>query len=172
MADENWAHAFSYVLMNEGGYVNAAGDAGGPTMRGITLATLASWRGKAVTEADVRALSLSETAAIYKALYWDKLRCGALSNEAVATCVVDAGVNTGPAQATKVLQATLGVLVDGQLGPKTIEAANGASVAAVVTGISQRQQAFYVGLALAKPALKVFLPTWLKRAALYQAMLA
>ena len=169
MADEHWAHALAYLLMNEGSsFVKDPS----PTMRGITLATLTAWRGKACTEADVRGLSLSETQAIYKALYWDKLKCGQMANEDVATCVMDAGVNTGLAQATKALQATLGVVVDGQLGPKTLAATNAADPAAVVVGLSQRQQAFYLALALARPPLKIYLATWLRRAALYQALLA
>ena len=36
------------IVANEGGYVDNAGDAGGPTRYGITIATLSAFRGRPV----------------------------------------------------------------------------------------------------------------------------
>jgi lysozyme family protein len=55
------------ILRREGGFVNHPADRGGPTHYGITQATLQAWRGRAVSEEDVRALSVEEAKAIYRA---------------------------------------------------------------------------------------------------------
>ncbi len=49
-----------FIEQWEGGYVDHPADKGGPTNMGITLNTLARWRGHAVTAADVKALTRAE----------------------------------------------------------------------------------------------------------------
>jgi hypothetical protein len=58
-------------LQFEGGFVNNAADHGGPTNFGIAAATLGRTRGlgRAATVDEVRALSRSDAAAIYKKSY-------------------------------------------------------------------------------------------------------
>jgi len=74
MAAGNFALALALVLESEGGYVDDPRDPGGATNLGITRATLARWRGRVVSKADVRQLGRAEAAAIYRALFWDKIR--------------------------------------------------------------------------------------------------
>lgn len=57
------------ILEREGGYSNHPADRGGPTKYGITLPTLAVWRGHSVSPEDVRALTAEEAKAIYRERY-------------------------------------------------------------------------------------------------------
>jgi len=57
------------LIRREGGFVNHPADRGGPTKYGITQATLARWRGRAVSAADVRTLTRLEARQIFEAQY-------------------------------------------------------------------------------------------------------
>jgi lysozyme family protein len=113
-----------FVLKEEGGYCCLDGDPGGATCRGVTMATLAAWRGCAVTAKDVEHLTEDEATRIYRARYWKPVRGDELP-PAVALVMLDSAVNSGPAQAIRWLQAAVGMsgaAIDGQLGPKTLAA--------------------------------------------------
>ena len=58
MSRGNLDACLDFVFEREGGYVDDPDDPGGATNMGITLATLAAWRGREVSKAEVRALSL------------------------------------------------------------------------------------------------------------------
>ena len=109
----------AFTIEREGGYVDDPDDPGGATNLGITLATLAAWRGRKVSKAEVRALRYEEAAAIYASRYWngDDLPAG------LDLVTFDARVMSGPSRGIRFLQAALGVTVDGELGPETLEAA-------------------------------------------------
>ena len=109
----------SYVLASEGGYVNHPRDPGKATNMGITAATLRAWRGRPVTNTDVRNLSQKEALAIYKAQYWDTVRADLLPL-GLDYLTFDYGVNSGPARAIKDLQRTVGADADGVIGQKTL----------------------------------------------------
>lgn len=57
------------ILRREGGYVDDPNDLGGATKYGVTLQTLAAYRGKPTTKDDVRELTEDEARAIYRAQY-------------------------------------------------------------------------------------------------------
>ncbi len=59
---------------------------------------------------------------IYKADFWDACQADHLPAR-LACAVVDAAINEGVESAIKILQHTLGVDVDGVLGPQTLAAA-------------------------------------------------
>lgn len=117
-----FAAALEHVLSHEGGYVDHPRDPGGATNFGITLATLSRFRGRPVTKAEVRALTLDEAKQIYRRNYWDACRCGDLPPQ-LAFMVFDCAVNQGPARAITFLQAAVGTTQDGVMGPKTKAAA-------------------------------------------------
>jgi len=110
------------TLRWEGGYVDHPRDPGGATNMGITHQTLADWRGRPVTKADVRALTEAEAKAIYKARYWDAVRGDDLP-PGLDLVAFDGAVNSGPRRGAEWLQGALGVTVDGKIGPHTIAAA-------------------------------------------------
>ena len=121
----NFDKALARVLVYEGGYVNAAGDPGGPTMKGITQATYNSWRARqGLSAAPVRTISDKDVASIYRTDYWDRVDADNLP-PGVDFCLFDAAVNSGVGGATRWAQAICGVPVDGDYGPKTESAIQG-----------------------------------------------
>lgn len=67
-----------FILAHEGGYVDHPKDPGGATNLGITIKTLAAWRKRKVSKAEVKALTPADVIPIYKANYWDTMRCSLL----------------------------------------------------------------------------------------------
>lgn len=61
------------MLVHEGGYVDHPKDPGGATNLGITIGTLRGWLGRQATKAEVKALTTTTVAPIYRAKYWDKI---------------------------------------------------------------------------------------------------
>ncbi|RMD50071.1 MAG: peptidoglycan-binding protein [Alphaproteobacteria bacterium] len=116
------------VLAFEGGYADEPGDAGGPTGRGISLATLRRL-GRDLTgdgridAADARAVDEATAIDIILEHYWRRPRIDRLPDP-LQPVVLDMAVNAGPAQAVRLLQRLLGefgrpVAVDGLIGPRT-----------------------------------------------------
>lgn len=110
MARDNYSGCIAFVLKWEGGYVDHPRDPGGATNRGITIHTLRRWRGRPVTKADVRNLSLSETHAIYRKNYWDAVAGDSLP-AGVDLAVFDYGVNSGPARGKRAYAQARGAMV-------------------------------------------------------------
>jgi lysozyme family protein len=99
----NFLIALSFVLRNEGGYVDDPLDRGSATNLGITIRTLSAWYGRAATVDEVRSLTPSMVAPIYKSMYWAKIRGDAFRSQALATAVFDASVLCGPPRALRML---------------------------------------------------------------------
>lgn len=126
--------AFHDLVLLEGGYAHDSADSGGETMFGITeaVARRNGYKG------DMAALPLETSREIYKAQYWDTLnldRIAALSRR-IAHKLFDTSVNCGVAVAGRILQRTLNafnreqrdyadIVVDGIVGPATVEALRG-----------------------------------------------
>lgn len=124
MARETLPVALDLVFGDEGGYVNAKTDRGGPTKYGITHKTLAAHRGVAsVTAEQVKAMTKEEAVEIYRRSYWTQSG-GDLLPKGLDYAAFDFGVLSGPATAVKRLQKVLGVRVDGAVGEQTVTAAN------------------------------------------------
>ena len=134
------------VLAKEGGFADDPADPGGATQMGITAHTLAAWRGRPVSAEEVRALPAEEAKEIYRAQYWNLMRCEDLPR-GVDLAVFDFGVNAGPATAVKALQRAIGTMPDGAVGPFTLRAAQSADTRALVGAICQARLEFYRGLA-------------------------
>ena len=117
------------VIRREGGYVDHPADRGGPTKYGITLATLAKWRGRTVTADEVYRLSEAEARQIYRARYVVAPGYAGIRDQQLAGLVVDCAVLYGEDDASPWLQQAAnaqgaGLKVDGQIGLKTITAIN------------------------------------------------
>jgi lysozyme family protein len=138
MTDAAFKWAFEVVHEIEKGLVDNPRDPGGITNHGISL-RFATDVGDLdndgrldldidgsgqVDAGDIRKMTKEDAATIYEAYFWKLLRCPELQSEGLALQVFDAGVNQGRGAAVGLLQASLGVVVDGKLGPKTMAAAN------------------------------------------------
>lgn len=132
----------------EGGYSDHPADNGGKTNRGITQATLAAWRGRPVTEADVRALTAEEAEAIASAQYWNQVKADQLP-PGVDLYAADFAFNSGPRRAIKVCQQALGFEgqdVDGYVGPLTLNAIRQYSPRDLINGMHDARMKFLMGL--------------------------
>lgn len=107
--------AFRIVVGEEGGYVNDPRDPGGETKFGISK--------RAYPDVDIRNLTLDDARAIYRRDYWDRVGGDDLPYR-WALLVFDAAVNQGVDPAIRMMQDALGVMVDGNIGPRTLAAAN------------------------------------------------
>jgi lysozyme family protein len=108
MATSNFNECLRRLLAHEGGYTHHPSDPGGPTNFGITIADYRRYAKPGATAADVKAMRVDEAKAIYKAKYWDALRCDELP-AGVDDSVFDYGVNSGVARSGKVLRRVLGL---------------------------------------------------------------
>lgn len=119
----NFAASLALVLKSEGGYTDNPADPGGATNMGITLRTLAAWRGVTnLPKSEVQHLTAVEAGKIYKARYWNAIDGDALP-AGVDYATFDYAVNSGPLAAAKGIQIAAGVTADGAIGPLTIAAA-------------------------------------------------
>lgn len=130
------------TLKWEGGWSNHKDDTGGPTMRGVIQRVYDAWRKRNnLPRRSVRAIEEAELQAIYRENYWQLVRGDELP-EGVDLCVFDYGVNSGPSRSVSHLQEILGVKVDGNMGPVTIDAVNAADPVDIVKKLCDRRRKF------------------------------
>jgi lysozyme family protein len=134
MARDRFSDCLAVIFDEEGGFSDMPGDPGGATNLGITRATLARWRGHAVSRDDVISLERDEAAAIYRKTYWDAIGGGDLP-AGLDLALFDDAVNSGPAQAVRDLQRALDVPADGLIGPVTEAAIAARPLADVVSAL-------------------------------------
>ena len=102
---KNFYPAVSFTLQYEGGYVDAIGDPGGATNRGITLATYRADVKPGASIADLKAMTTAAAAAIYHKHYWTWINADALAS-GVDIIAFDIAVNMGVGRARQFLAQT------------------------------------------------------------------
>lgn len=155
------------IIEREGGFNDVQGDHGGATNYGITIQTLAKWRKRAVSVADVRDMTKVEAAQIYRERYVVEPGFSGILNPELRSLVVDCGVNHGPDDATRWAQQAVGGLkVDGWFGPKTRKALEKCDVLAVYLEIVALRISYYGQLVTKNPSDNAqFAHGWNNRAA-------
>ena len=118
---DNFADALTALLVHEGGYANNPADPGGMTNLGVTASTWAMWVGHDVNEKQMRALTPSIVAPLYRRKFWDACRADELIS-GLDYAVFDYAVNSGVGRAIKALQNCVGVASDGGFGTTTMAA--------------------------------------------------
>lgn len=146
MAASNYGRALDGMLAHEGGYSNHPSDPGGPTNFGITIADYRMYVNANATAADVKAMTIVQAKAIYRARYWDALRCDELP-AGVDYAVFDYGVNSGIGRAGKVLRRLLKLTdTTHQVSGEVIEAARRWEAAVLVVAICDERLRFLKSL--------------------------
>ena len=123
----NFELCLSHLLQHEGGYVNHPQDPGGRTNLGVTQAVWEDWIDRSVSEDEMKTLTPSKVAPLYRELYWDRIKADSLAS-GLDYCVFDAAVNSGVSRAVKWLQTIANVPADGIVGAETLKAAKTASI--------------------------------------------
>lgn len=111
--------ALQKVLGWEGGFANDPDDAGGPTMKGVTIATYKEYcrrKGKpAPTVDDLKRITNAEILDLANLLYWSKIQGDKIQNQSIANLCFDCVWGSGTGY-IKVIQKVLGVTPDGIFG--------------------------------------------------------
>lgn len=121
--DRNFARALPLVLKWEGGWSDHPDDDGGPTNKGVTLATMRRYLKADATKDDLRKITDEQVATVYYRHYWSAVNAQAIP-AGLDYALFDFAINSGPSRAAKFLQRIVGTNVDGRVGPKTVEAVN------------------------------------------------
>ncbi len=174
------------VMGHEGGYANNPNDTGGETYKGVARKHHPKWGGwkyidgaKGVLTkqpvygtpeyrnwvkflnsqlAGINALQ-QLVLAFYEQGFWKRL--GEIDNQELATWVYDKDVNTG-SMGSRWLQEAAHVTVDGQVGAKTLTAANNADPFVLLERMKTLAVDYYLHLAQ-KPRQKGFWKSWIGR---------
>jgi len=116
--NSNFEKCLEMLLVHEGGYVNNPADPGGETNLGVTKRVWQEWVGHDVSEKEMRNLTPTMVAPLYKRKYWDACHADDLIS-GLDYCVFDVSVNSGVGRAVKLLQQTVGATPDGGYGSIT-----------------------------------------------------
>ena len=165
---KNWKQAFEQMLKSESGFSDDERDKGnklpdgrkGSTMLGVTQYNWEQHVGHQVTHDDMRALTPADVEPLYKKRYWDAVRADELPR-GIDYILFDMGVNSGPGRSIMLLQAALGVSVDGGFGPITMAALQAIDPVTLIERFSAEKVAFYRGL----DDFKTYGTGWLNRVA-------
>lgn len=157
-ANARFERCLSFVLGQEGGFVNNPADPGGPTNMGVTIPTLTKFMGHPVSVADIKALTPEGVAPLYHELYWCRV-LGDLLPAGVDLATFDASVNMGVGAAARLLQRALVLTQDGLIGPRTINALNGRPIPAFLDRLAAMRLAYYQAL----PGWQTFGKGWARR---------
>ena len=156
------------ILNFEGGYVDDPTDPGGETNKGITMATFRQCShallGLDPTSDNLKALTDAQAGIIYKENYWKPVQGDLMTSQDLANIVCDFYVNAGT-HASSLLQRVIQnmgatVVVDGCIGPATIQALAGLDADDVYRKYKAGRIAYYQQLGQKYPQ---FLRGWLHR---------
>lgn len=140
------------VLSHEGGYVFDKRDPGGETNWGISK--------RSYPAVDIKRLTRAQAVEIYRRDFWLAQQCDKLP-PAIAFQLLDAGINHGPGNAIRWLQAAAGTAQDGALGPLTLAAVRRADQNDLLLRFNAARLDFYASLS----TFATFGRGWVRRVA-------
>ena len=149
------------ILKYEGGYVNNPHDLGGCTNMGVTLAAWQHLGHPTATCEDIKNLTKDDFKMVLRQ-YWNMWQADRINNQSVAEILVDWVWGSG-VWGIKIPQRILGVVADGQVGDKTIQALNAANQAELYAKIFQARKDFISQIVANNPSQNIFLKGWMNR---------
>ena len=155
--DERYARCLDVLLEFEGGFSNDPDDPGGPTNKGVTLATYSLYLGRQATVQELKDIPDSHVRAIYQK-YWDDV-AGDKLPAGLDMMAFDAAVNCGPGRSVKWLQTASGATVDGILGPRSLQLIAAATTIYLIDDVFALRRAYYASL----PTFDRFGKGWMAR---------
>lgn len=153
----------AWIITNdEGGLVDAAGDPGGRTNKGISQRFLDAVRPEyaGTLPATVDELSDAAIAALYVGYFWNPLQGDRLP-PSLGLVLMDMAVNEGPPTAVMLLQKSLRLTADGRLGPVTLGAALASDPGLLLAELMAQRCVAYATLDASKPQFEL---GWMRRA--------
>jgi lysozyme family protein len=164
MSDPDFESAVTFILENEGGFVDKKEDLGGATNFGITQNMLSQFRNKKCNSSDIFNLTIIEAKDIYQQAFWVQMHLGSLPLS-IATAIFDTAVNQGQMSATKLAQRALGshVIDDGILGPETLKAIDVCDPDEFILNYIEQIQNKYVDICINASNQLTFMRGWLAR---------
>jgi lysozyme family protein len=138
------------------GYVDIPQDRGGETKYGIAQ--------DANPQVIVRDLDLATAKDVYFDRYWLPGRCDEIPYP-ISIIHFDGCVNHGVNRAIRILQAAVGVGVDGKIGSQTIEAILSSDYIRLIQNIAERRRNLYMNIVRNNPSQEIFLDGWMRRIA-------
>lgn len=133
------------ILRREGGYVDDPNDLGGATNFGITIATLAAYKGREVTKAEVKILTRDEAKEIYRKNYVAPF-LNHSGDVRLLHLLVDSGVQHGVGRVTSWLSEL-----------------STPDPAVLYRAVLKRRIQFYGEIITSRPANSKFAKGWMKR---------
>lgn len=152
----------AWIKSWEGGYVNKANDKGGPTNKGVTLATFRAVYGSNKTIDDLKRLTDQQWEHIFRTKFWDRWKADQIKDINVAFFLVQWVWGSG-VWGIKNPQKVLGVKVDGVVGPETIAAINAQNGRDLFEALKKEKRAYLNRICVSTPSNRDFLKGWLKR---------
>lgn len=162
--------AYDIVRKHEGGYQKMPEDSGNYNSRGQNVGTnwginaqvYESYLKRPPTEQDMRNMPRHIALAIFKQLYWDRIKGDQIRDQQVANILFDGHVNHGK-WGIQMMQQALGVSRDGVVGPQTLAAINNANPFTLFNEYKKIRRAGYIDLVRRRPKDERFLRGWLIR---------
>lgn len=155
-----------FILQWEGGFVNDPADLGGATNKGVTIGTFKDYRKSkglpSPTVDDLKNISETEWRDIFKSLYWDRWKADYILNQSVANILVDWVWASGVRGILRA-QIILGVVPDGIVGDKTLNALNAADPKKLFDAIKADRLKFVDEICKTRPANERFRKGWTNR---------
>ncbi len=152
------------TLEKEGGskVTEIAGDSGGLTKFGISQ--------RSYPALNIRNLTEQQARDIYKRDYWDLIRGDRIELQIVAESIFGAAVNMGVKTASKLAQTALdetmsgGIVIDGDIGEKTLSALNRCSKSVFMSSFTLAKIGYYAHICNRDKTQSKFLLGWINRA--------
>lgn len=156
-----------HILKWEGGWGNDPDDKGGPTMKGVTLATYTAYCHKkgwpTPSQKQLKEITIAEWTDIFKSMFWDRCKGDQINNQSIANLIVD-WVWTSGVYGIRFSQRVLGVKDDGIVGPNTLSIINNyPDKKELFKKLWDRRKQHFESIAKSRPGNAKFLKGWLNR---------